>query len=350
MSKIKNPVRFSDYFKVDQQVMNDEGLFDPILNVDTRLFIDPLLLEKSSKEIISKDAKQQYKKYFENVLKLLKRSRIKGDEAWKAARTLLTIREVQGTSLGYGVGGTNGRNLPKITIDAIVNTAKEIVDIGIEDPELFALLPLIQDGIGPDFISDFTTSIIEEQLIKLTMNFAVRNGLTLIEFNHRQLGKINCLQNPFFNIPILLAPKDILGKLPTASDWAGVREAADFSDSLRRRVNKFISNIWAKRAEYDKEKFKKELIENRDEFIDLIGLIKSLTPISYNFEKDEKGLVFWHDWLNKAASEYPLTLRNIDNTKAELITLVETIITQFKFLIENRGLNKLLWNGDKRSP
>ena len=42
MPKIKNPMSFSEYFEVDPNVLTEEGILDPTLNVDTRLFIDPL--------------------------------------------------------------------------------------------------------------------------------------------------------------------------------------------------------------------------------------------------------------------------------------------------------------------
>ena len=341
MAKIKNPKRFSDAFNIDEEILKDQGLLNPILNVDTKLFVDPLLLKKSNIPIISREGYNQYIKYFENITKLLKKSKCVDDEAWKASRRLLMIEEAQGTSLGYGVSSTIGRKLPNKILDRIIVTAKEIVDIGIDDPELFILLPLIQEGIGPDLISDFTTSIIEPQLLKFTIEFAKENNLPISEYDHPKFGKIECLMNPIIGIPVLLLPSDILSKLPTASDWSGVREASNFNHNLRRRVNKFIAEIWTKKAKQDKEKFKGELLKDKSKFEEMINLIKELNPKSYDLEKDEKGLLIWHQWLEKASVEYPCKLETPEKTIYGLCVVVEKIIKQYKFLIEERGLNKL---------
>lgn len=348
MAKIKDPRRFSDEFGIDDALFKDQGILNPILNVDTRLFIDPLLLSKSKNLIISEQGYSQYIQHFVTIIKLLKKSKKVGDEAWKASSHLLMIEEAQGTSLGYGVGSTNGRRLPKVILEKIIITAKEIVDIGIEDPELFALLPLIQEGIGPDLISDFTTSIIETQLIKFTNEFAKNNNLPLRLYYHPIMGEIECLINPIVNIPVLLLPSDILSKLPTASDWSGVRDAADFNNSLRKRVNLFISEIWTKKAKQDKEKLKNELLNDKYKFEDMLNMIKELHPKSYDLVKDEKGLIVWHEWLKRASSEFPINIKNPAKTIEGISNVVEQIITQFKFLIEERGLSKLLWNNGRR--
>ena len=48
MAKIVKPVLFSKYFGLNSQELSKAGLIDPFITVDTQLFIDPVLLEKSS--------------------------------------------------------------------------------------------------------------------------------------------------------------------------------------------------------------------------------------------------------------------------------------------------------------
>jgi hypothetical protein len=55
MAKIQNPLLFSKHFGVDEKELANAGLIDPFLNVDTQLFIDPVLLEKSANPKISND-------------------------------------------------------------------------------------------------------------------------------------------------------------------------------------------------------------------------------------------------------------------------------------------------------
>lgn len=349
MAKIRNPKRFSDVFNIDHFLLEQEGVFDPILNVDTKLFIDPLLIQYSKVKIINTNAKAQYLKHFENIIKLLSKSKKENDIAWQAAERLIDIKEAQGSCLGYGTGTTRGKNLQKDIVKKLLKTAKEIVDIGIDDPELFTLLPLIQDGIGPDFISDYITSIIEPQLLDFTQIIAEKLELSLTTYDHR-IGRVKCLINPTNRLPVLLLPSDILCKLPTVSDWSGIKEAAEFNEKLRNKVNNFITEIWAKKAKRDKVKLKAELIQDKDTFKDLLSIVNNIKPNAYDIIKDESRLLIWHEWLKKAGSDFPLEFENIYISMDGLKRVVLTIINQFQFLIEHRGLNKLLWNNGAKLP
>lgn len=48
----KEPIHFSDYFNIDKAILKELGVFDPILNFDTKVFVEPLLLKNSASEII----------------------------------------------------------------------------------------------------------------------------------------------------------------------------------------------------------------------------------------------------------------------------------------------------------
>src|SRR3981189_2601798 len=47
MAKIVNPKLFSQQFGVPKADIDNAGFLDPLLNADTKLFIDPLLLRKA---------------------------------------------------------------------------------------------------------------------------------------------------------------------------------------------------------------------------------------------------------------------------------------------------------------
>ena len=172
MGIIRNPTLFSRHFGIKKQKIEESGLFDPMLNVDTNLFVDPVLLKRSRHREISTSATAEYRKRFYQIISLLKASRKKDDAAWRAAKRMIQLREVQGTCLGYGASSISGRSVAASIQETILVTAKEIVDAGIEEPELFLLLPLFEEGIGPDTISDFTTSVIEDSLLRFTARMA----------------------------------------------------------------------------------------------------------------------------------------------------------------------------------
>ena len=178
MGKIKNPVMFSEHFKVAPEAMARAGVLDSTLNADTRLFIDPLLLERSRHEEIAVDARRSYEEHYSKVIKFLNRSTRPNDVAWRSALHLLTFPEIEWTCLGYGVASISGSGSGAIMTQQYIATAREIVALGVEDPDLFAAMALFEEGVGADRISDMTTNVIFGDLLRF--NERVLNELGVV--------------------------------------------------------------------------------------------------------------------------------------------------------------------------
>lgn len=93
MKAFSNPTLFSKHFKIDPDELANAGLIDPFLDVDTQLFIDPILLEKSALPLIRVEAHTALRKHFSNVFRLLAISNREGDAPWKAAQRLLELAD-----------------------------------------------------------------------------------------------------------------------------------------------------------------------------------------------------------------------------------------------------------------
>ena len=135
------PVLFSDHFNIDKKKLEELGIFNPILNFDTKLFVEPNLL-KASKSEIMRDALGSFNKFFSNLLKLLENSKVEGDKMWRSAQRLVRFPEYKSTCIGYGEGSIHGSGAGVELDDQILRSAKEIVDAGTSDPEIFLLAPL----------------------------------------------------------------------------------------------------------------------------------------------------------------------------------------------------------------
>src|SRR5882672_3301784 len=127
MAKIRNPISFSEHFRIDPANLSKLGIISPVLNVDTKLFIDPVLLEKSRHPEIADGATATFRIYFENVVKLLSASTKPGDVAWRAAVSMLRFPEIVATCLGYGASTIHGTAFGPELSARLVVTAKEIV-------------------------------------------------------------------------------------------------------------------------------------------------------------------------------------------------------------------------------
>ncbi len=166
MGTIKSPLRFSEYFEISESVLTEAGVLNPTLNIDTKLFIDPLLVPHSRHPEISGTARDTYVHHFSQVVRLLSVSSRQDDVAWRNARRLMEFPEIKWTCLGYGANSVSGSGSGVFITNGIMSTAKEIVDLGVQDPDLFVALGVFEEGIGPDRISDMTTNVIFPGLLE----------------------------------------------------------------------------------------------------------------------------------------------------------------------------------------
>lgn len=350
MAKIKSPTSFSDCFNLDVTKMNELGLFNPILNVDTPLFIDPVLLKKSKHELISRNALEQFSKRFEDIILLLSNSVKEDDLAWKSAMKLLPQKEIDGTCLGYGVNSTSGRGMPEKQQRLILRTASEIIKLGIKDPNLFMLLPLFEEGIGPDTISDLTTTAIENTLLEFS-EYNARNLNIKTEYVEYKGIEREIIINPLKkNIsPILLLPHDILRHLPIVNDWKEIADAAAYNTALRSRVNKMIASILKGKTKREKQEIKNMILHDKQSLTELLTVLKNGNANPYDFQMDKLGIIAWQNIISTVSHDYPLKLEKDTNSESGLNRCVVDIIEQFKFLVENKGVNKLFWR-EKNEP
>ncbi|KYC47990.1 MAG: hypothetical protein AMQ22_01906 [Candidatus Methanofastidiosum methylothiophilum] len=344
MAKIRHPKTFSKVFNIDAGYLYDKGIFDPVLNVDTKLFIDPILIEKSGFDYFRNEVMKAYEDHYNSIISLLEESKTKDDLAWRSAKRLIQRKEVEGTCLGYGVNSISGRSLSPKLQNCILSTAKEIIDIGIKKPELFILLPLFEEGVGPDTISDITTAAVQASLYNFTAIIAHELGIKTSVATFRG-NDIEIITNPLKSkiSPIVLLPKDVLRQLPYASTWEEISDVAQFNHELRMRVNKYIGKIWAARTKREKEKEKQKVMKNKEALEILLEAIKNTDVKPYNFEIDENGVYKWRDVMEGIADKYPKKLSKPSNDADGLVLTVREIINQFKFIIEEKGMNKLLW-------
>jgi hypothetical protein len=216
MGKINNPITISTQFGIDEYLLRQLGVVNVLLNTDTLLFIDPLLLELSAYPEIHIGAATSYKKRFSDIVKLLSASNFQDDAAWKAAKKLFKFSEISWTCLGYGTS-VRGSGFGKDLISTTIDTASQIVKLGIEDPDFFMALALFEEGIGPDRISDMTTNIILWDLLAFTEKI---NETLKIPVESRNIKGTTrkVIINPISGEPLVFVPTDIVRDLPIASD------------------------------------------------------------------------------------------------------------------------------------
>lgn len=353
MAKIINPTLFSKHFNVKPAILDDLGVFNPLLNGDTHLFIDPLLLGSSVHSELNSDAMQTYREFFNTIVSLLSVSKEKDDIAWRNAKRKFVFHEINGTCIGYGASSIKGSAWGSMLSDRVLTVAKEIIDLGINNTDLFLVLALFEEGIGPDRISDMVTNIIIKDLINF--NKRILNILSL-PLEHFEVNGISAqlLRNPFEKkrTPIILIPKDILRDLPIVNDWSEVSHAAWYNEKLRQQVSKHIGAIWEAKTRADKSKIKEKAFSNKESILVLLTMLNDVKSKPYNFSLDKKGEVAWMRVLaDETAINEPLSLSLKQSPSIEdVFAIVKQIVDHYKILVESKGLWKELWANGKPRP
>lgn len=354
MARFSEAILFSDHFRVDTAKLEQLDVLNPTLNVDTNLFIDPLLLQYSSHPEIHDGGRATYEAHFEQVIKLLLASKRIGDPAWKAAERLLRFPEVKGTCLGYGAESVSGSGSGADATASYIATAREIVSLGVDDPDLFVAMSLFEEGVGPDRISDMTTNVILPNLLdfnkRVLAELKVETHRHVIRLKNGKSFTAELPTNPCVTkkpTPIILVPRDILRALPLASDWDEVGDVAARNAAHRQQINEQLGDIWKRKSKEGKAELKAWALGDSGNFSVLLDILHGAEATSYDFLQDPKGELTWR----RLAGELVKSLRKVSITETKLDLksvkhIVELIIEEFRFLIEDRRFSEELYGSD----
>lgn len=341
------PKSLSDVLGIQSSDLTDRDAFDPILDMDTRLFIDPHLLKHCEvDEFLNSYEKLQ--SHFLTIGKLLSVSDNKNDPFWKKADKMMRWPEVKGLCIGYASKGTSGSGIGPALRERLLTTAKIIIDKGKTDPELFELVGLFEEDFGADRISDMTANVIREDLEVFTKR--VLSDLDINVEDYLDIdGDSGLPINPETREPIYLVPKYLLRDLPVAFDWSNMDKVASHNDDLRQEVNELIGQSWREATHSLKKSEIKEAILKYPDLIDeLIEIYTSKKAQPYDFLFDRSGEYVWYPATKKITREHPINLSLSDTpTIDEVERMVLEICNKFKSLIENNGLCELLYNADE---
>lgn len=348
MARVQNPILFSTYFGVSSKTMASAGLIDPFLDVDVPLFIDPVLLEKSSNTVIAISAVNRFRRHFEVLVRMLTISNTENDAAWKGARRQLDLSEPPENGLGYGGSGRSGSSRPQDIREAILRTSKEIVTLGARDPEMISLMGFFEEDVGPDTISDLTTTVIMDDLAAITEAFCLENGIPLFETSIDTNHKLPRFEtSPGRAVPIVLVPEDIVRELPIANDWSDIERAAMENARIRDRVNQLLSGIIRPTVVDRKRALRSAALESPQEFDFFLAAVKANVS-NYDPNLDAlgyyrlKGIIADGFPSLKQASPYDLKLG-----PNEIMRVVRDTVALFKRHVEAGNLWEELWLGDK---
>jgi len=338
-------MRFSEAFAVERTEADD--WFDPHLTIDTRLFIDPLLLLEAGGEW--QEAHGELIGHFVHCYGLVARATGKQSLSAVAARRLLTFPEPGEIGLGYTAAGTDGAGGGAQFAERMVDGIAVAIKAGLAQPEHIEEIGILNAGIGADRISDAAGNVLKHRFIRYTQEVARRHSLPVTAHKVRHARcvlqsarwvdeLVDLPTNPETGKPIILVPRQILNDLPVlnAEDWFDSSLNADvrmeMNINIGSRVRKEDIVAWARQHPERVREWAAEQT-SRD---DLKG---------YDFEGDPNGVVQWDGEPVRWASGNPIEMQSVE-TQSQLRLLIQRLLGQFKHFIEDQRGWSLLQNKD----
>ena len=341
---------FSEKFGITKG--DQDSWFDPVLSIDTRLFIDPFLIyaDEQGSFVGSHD---EVIAFFGSAFKLLAQSL--GDKqtpGYKKAVGNLGFPEVEEFCLGYTASGTRGSGSGGTIAREMATALWEAIEAGIENLNHFELVAILREGIGADRISDITAALLRRRFVEYTSAVCDRHPSISRKKVRYLRGTYDLVREqwlplvadlPFNNHngkAVLLTPRAYLRTLPTLN-------AEDFwnycggsrNETLRADVNHDISNR-VKKVEivgYARAHPEQLIQYARDK--------EQVGSVPYDFAQDENGLVGWYAPTQEFCTQNPLT--GDVKTSNELRSFLTELPKAFARFIEEHGGWRHMWAGQR---
>ena len=331
-------IRYSKFFNLPNEIFGKYGIFNGFVDKDANFYVVPHLLQECSIEEF-KDAYDKYKKYFSDIIRLVKASKKPDDRFYREVKKRFTFHEIAQIGLGYSKTSKRGSGIGLSLAKELTNTAFEIVNAGIEDPEIFELIGLLEEGIGADRVSDMAISILAEEFLQYTTSMTKKLKIPYKEYEYKY-KKYNL---PFFkDDPLIFVPNQFLVALPMAIDRDDINTVCSHNEQLRERVNNIISQGMSEGNKLSKSQLKRLLISEPDIAKRLIKLIKQKIATPYDFQEDPEGTFLWQSIAQDIDKNFPIILKKEESPKQ----IVKKICNQYKKLIEDNGMFKFFHNSD----
>lgn len=339
-------MKFSDQFDIKRS--EGEEWFDPVLSVDTRLFIDPFLLYADEQGHFV-GSHEQVVNFFNSAFKLIARSGGKTSSLlWRKAEAMLRLPEVEELCLGYTGAGTGGAGTGKGFAKVMAGALWEAIKAGLEEITHFEEAGILREGIGADRISDATANILRGRLAGYTTEVCEQHGVPLKTVRYRRGyydSQEECWMplearlpiNPYNNKPVLLVPRQYLRELPTIN-------AEDFWEYCFTNENELVRNEF--NYDISRRVSKKEIVELARNHPELrrkyLRSVERRPPDPYDLTRDPHGLVSWYDEAADYVDDHPLAL--LIQSEEDFVCAIDRMVDEYRSFVEdNRGWN-LLWN------
>lgn len=285
---MRKTVFFNQLFNVSAIQMRKLGVFNREIGADSKMFVDPKLLENATEEFAG--AKNDVIAHFSRVIALIRKIKEEKDTDpyWVGACKGMRFKETPNTGLGCAEDGNDGNAIGKVLSARIISRARQILPHVDYDPETLELLGVFTEGLGCDRISDmmvhillprflaYTTRVTKELQIQKTMTVSY-DGKTYI-----------CPQATKSQKPVILVPRSILKPLPVAADIGQALDNADLNERTRDAANKMFADARERGGMPTTNEMRSFILTRPSIYQQILQGYKRVPAVQYDFDFDPK--------------------------------------------------------------
>lgn len=353
-------VPLSEHYGISPDVFEKLGVLNIPLTADAPLFIDPQLLKNSQFKIFSETAWNDYQAYYTQLMEKVKAIHmldgVRKQRAKALAQQFIVASEPKGLCLGYSKNSNRGRGVGKEVSKIILDSALDIVDIGIDNHNIFSVVFLLERGIGADLISDLTANIIINSLCAFTAQIALK--LKIKTKPYLVAGKRYLLpKHPFEKSYLLFVPTDIVNRLPIDGNLPEVLHTfmegmpSTTNDEIRYKVNEEIGRILAearlnkRTGAQIKDLLKQYIYKNADAVYEFMEAINNTEAQPVDMENEFAEFTIPYEF-----GKYYNAAENKVAKQANKLKVIDNIVKQAAaFISKNNDLKRnLLYHSSGR--
>ena len=330
-------VLFSKEFNIPKWKIQELGIFDVFLDEDSSFFINIKLLQNCTTPEFT-DSYERVNNRFREIGILLK-SATPGGKLYRAAFNKFNFSEVNGINLGFAEG-RHGAGFGRQLREQIIKDAYEIIQNGCNQPELFHLVSLFEDNVGPDRLSDMVARIIYPDIVAYTKRVLIELGITPDNYPKYHF-KDGLIVNPYKTYCLLLLPESILHELPIARCWDDISRVCTENDAIRAEINEMVGEEWRKMSTADrKEYLREQVFKNPNKVGRILEAYKAAPTDDYCIYRNPEYLAGF------LTNKYIMPVSTSDNSYDAAIDILEN----FKQWVEyHRGNTIINGEGQKLS-
>jgi hypothetical protein len=329
---------FSDFYQI--QTTGQEDWFDPILDDDTLLFVDPFLIYIDNQGIFQ-GAYQKVMDFFAVAFEDAARIPYNiQSPVFKMLMNRLVFPEPKEACLGYSIGSVDGAGSGKGFAKLITTAIYDSIALGLANINHFEELGIFNSNIKEDRISDTTINILKDEFVIYTQQICQTYSIPLRTLACRVydepskkwvIRRFQLPINPFNDGPVILIPRKYLATINALNSQDFLDYCWEqYDDNVKDQFNVAIkSNI-------DKRKIIDIARQNPAWVNQYLSFKEAQRQVSaYDLETDPSGVYLWH-----AASQRYVTQQtplSEPTDRESFLTFLSQIAEHFQSYIEEHN-------------